>query len=92
MLLNDSLQKTPTFHESSTARPHQGLGLLRPPLPRAPRAHAARLAELLTAGQETPVRESTVQRWEYGRRTPPPYLKLALRDIARQIPSGETPS
>jgi len=48
------------------------------------------LADLLTSGQETPVRESTIQRWEYGDRTPPPYLKLALRDIARQLHLGET--
>jgi transcriptional regulator with XRE-family HTH domain len=43
------------------------------------------LADLLTSGQETPVRESTVQRWEYGVPIPPPYLKRALRDIAREL-------
>jgi transcriptional regulator with XRE-family HTH domain len=43
------------------------------------------LAELLTAGQENEVYASTIQRWEYGHRTPPPYLKLALRDVAREL-------
>jgi transcriptional regulator with XRE-family HTH domain len=43
------------------------------------------LADLLTSGQETRVRESTVQRWEYGDRKPPPYLKRALRDLAREL-------
>jgi transcriptional regulator with XRE-family HTH domain len=52
----------------------------------------AALAELLTAGQTTPVRESTIQRWEYGDRTPPPYLKLALAFIATKLQreSGDT--
>jgi ribosome-binding protein aMBF1 (putative translation factor) len=44
-----------------------------------------KLAELLTAGQEAPVYESTIQRWEYGHRIPPPYLKLALERIAEKI-------
>jgi transcriptional regulator with XRE-family HTH domain len=43
------------------------------------------LAELLTTGQENEVYASTIQRWEYGTRTPPPYLKRALRDIAREV-------
>jgi len=46
-------------------------------------------AGLLTAGQENEVFVSTIQRWEYGTRKPPPYLRLALRDIARKL--GETP-
>lgn len=43
------------------------------------------LAELLSAGQVPPVRESTIQRWEYGDRRPPPYLKLALTQIADKL-------
>jgi transcriptional regulator with XRE-family HTH domain len=43
------------------------------------------LAELLTSGQKPPVRESTIQRWEYGTRTPPPDLKRALQDLAREL-------
>jgi len=43
------------------------------------------LAELLTAGQENDVFVSTIQRWEYGDRTPPPYLKLALAYIATKL-------
>ena len=43
------------------------------------------LAELLTTGQENEVFVSTIQRWEYGTRTPPPYLKRAFRDIAREL-------
>jgi len=44
-----------------------------------------RLAELLTTGQENEVFVSTIQRWEYGDQTPPPYLKRALKDIAREL-------
>ena len=43
------------------------------------------LAELLTTGQENEVYVSTIQRWEYGQRRPPPYLKLALERIAEKI-------
>jgi transcriptional regulator with XRE-family HTH domain len=43
------------------------------------------LAELLTTGQENEVFVSTIQRWEYGDGMPPPYLKRALRDIAREL-------
>ena len=43
------------------------------------------LAEHLTAGQENEVYVSTVQRWEYGDRKPPPYLKLALAQIAAKL-------
>jgi DNA-binding transcriptional regulator YiaG len=31
------------------------------------------------------VEETTVQRWEAGDRTPAPYLKRALRDLAREL-------
>ena len=31
------------------------------------------------------VEETTVQRWEVGDRTPTPYLKRALRDLAREL-------
>jgi transcriptional regulator with XRE-family HTH domain len=48
----------------------------------------AALAELLTTGEENEVFVSTIQRWEYGDRIPPPYLKRALRDIARELGSG----
>ena len=48
-----------------------------------------KLAELLTAGQDNEVYASTVQRWEYGHRKPPPYLKLALAHIATKL-SGES--
>ncbi|HTV55216.1 MAG TPA: helix-turn-helix domain-containing protein [Terriglobia bacterium] len=47
------------------------------------------LAELLSAGQENSVSVSTVQRWEYRKRTPPPYLRLALAQIAAKL-SRET--
>ena len=43
------------------------------------------LAELLTAGQANEVFVSTIQRWEYGHRTPPPYLKLALVHLAAKL-------
>lgn len=43
------------------------------------------LAELLTAGQEEEVFVSTIQRWEYGTRKPPPYLKLALAYLAAKL-------
>jgi transcriptional regulator with XRE-family HTH domain len=43
------------------------------------------LANLLTAGQENDVFVSTIQRWEYGDRKPPPYLKLALAQIAAKL-------
>lgn len=31
------------------------------------------------------VDETTVQRWEAGERSPAPYLKRALRDLAREL-------
>jgi len=31
------------------------------------------------------VDETTVQRWEAGERNPAPYLKRALRDLAREL-------
>jgi len=48
------------------------------------------LAVLLTAGQATPVGESTIQRWETGDRTPPPYLKLALAHLAARLKRDTT--
>jgi transcriptional regulator with XRE-family HTH domain len=48
-----------------------------------------RLAELLSSGQHPPIGETTIQRWEAGERTPPPYLKRALRDVARELATSK---
>jgi len=45
----------------------------------------AELARHLTAGQKNEVFVYTIQRWEYDHRALPPYLKLVLGDIARQL-------
>ena len=42
------------------------------------------LSQVQLAGK-LPVDETTVQRWEAGERNPAPYLKRALRDLAREL-------
>jgi transcriptional regulator with XRE-family HTH domain len=42
------------------------------------------LASLLSDGEEPPVAPNTVARWERDERSPPPYLRMALRDLARK--------
>ncbi len=42
------------------------------------------LSQVQLAGK-LKVDETTVQRWEAGERMPAPYLKRALRDLAREL-------